>query len=311
MTRKIALLSHDKNPDVIASAHQIADALNESGVSVSWLPTAPSTVREVGSIADAGSITGAGSRNNQDVSSSAVNIDDVELVLVIGGDGTILRAAELTYGTQVPIMGINYGHMGFLAEADPESMDHVISAIVNGQWSVDTRMAVQVIVQTPDGEQVTSWALNEASIEKDPLSRMVEADIAIDDVPLSAFSCDTVLVSTPTGSTAYSFSAGGPVVWPDVDALVVTPVAAHALFARPLVVSPDSHVSVRINSENAHVWCDGRRLFAAPAGTRVTVTRDSHRVQLARLNEMPFTGRLVRKFDLPTQGWRRNGEKND
>lgn len=280
---------------MIASAREIARELSAAGVDVLWLSSTSSQAHQTENIPVV---------NSQ-------QIDDVELILVIGGDGTILRAAELAYGYHIPILGINYGHMGFLAEAEPESMSHVISAIRHGQWSVDTRMAVEVRIQAPGSQAVKTWALNEASIEKDPLSRMVEAHIAIDDVPLSAFTCDTVLVSTPTGSTAYSFSAGGPVVWPDVDALVVTPVAAHALFARPLVVSPDSHVSVRIDSENAHVWCDGRRLFRAPAGTQVTVTRDSHRVQLARLNAMPFTGRLVRKFDLPTRGWRRHGEQND
>ncbi|SDU80742.1 NAD kinase [Arcanobacterium phocae] len=291
MKRTVALLSHDKNPEIIASASRVAQALKLAGVDVFWLPTLPS------------------SSNNEET--ELLSIDElarVELIIVMGGDGTILRAAELAYGHSIPILGINYGHMGFLAEADPESIAHVVSAIEQGQWTVESRMAVQVTIETADGDVTSSWALNEASIEKDPVSRMVEADIAIDQVPVSAFSCDTVLVSTPTGSTAYSFSAGGPVVWPDVDALVVTPVAAHALFARPLVVSPDSRVSVTINSNNAHVWCDGRRLFPAPAGTRVTVTRDSHRVSLARLNEMPFTDRLVRKFNLPTHGWRNSGE---
>ncbi|QJC21849.1 NAD kinase [Arcanobacterium buesumense] len=291
MTRKVGLLSHNRNPDVIASARHIAQALTASGIDVSWLDPVPHSYDDT-----------CGKRPELH------EVGDIEIVLVIGGDGTILRAAELTYGSNIPILGINYGHMGFLAEADPESMTHVISAIQHGEWTVDTRMAVQVSIEMPHGSTTCSWALNEVSIEKDPMSRMVEADISIDGVPLSSFSCDTVLVSTPTGSTAYSFSAGGPVVWPDVDALVVTPVAAHALFARPLVVSPDSHVAVDINSENAHVWCDGRRLFPAPAQTRVTVTRDNHRVQLARLNAMPFTGRLVRKFNLPTKGWRSNGD---
>ncbi|SPT74352.1 Inorganic polyphosphate/ATP-NAD kinase [Arcanobacterium haemolyticum] len=291
MARNVALLSHDRNPDVIESARRVARALTEAHVEVTWLPTVPWDTVEDDTIAPL-----------------QADLSGVDLVVVIGGDGTILRAAELTYGLDVPILGINYGHMGFLAEADPESLDHVISAIRLGEWSVERRMAVSVVIETPDGKESRSWALNEVSIEKDPVSRMVEADIAIDEVPLSAFSCDTVLVSTPTGSTAYSFSAGGPVVWPDVEALVVTPVAAHALFARPLVVGPDSHVSVRINSDNAHVWCDGRRLFSAPAGTRVSVTRDQHRVTLARLNAMPFTYRLVRKFNLPTHGWRYDGE---
>lgn len=244
MKRTVALLSHDKNPEIIASASRVAQALKLAGVDVFWLPTLPS------------------SSNNEET--ELLSIDElarVELIIVMGGDGTILRAAELAYGHSIPILGINYGHMGFLAEADPESIAHVVSAIEQGQWTVESRMAVQVTIETADGDVTSSWALNEASIEKDPVSRMVEADIAIDQVPVSAFSCDTVLVSTPTGSTAYSFSAGGPVVWPDVDALVVTPVAAHALFARPLVVSPDSRVSVTINSNNAHVWCDGRRLF--------------------------------------------------
>lgn len=281
MTRKIALLSHDSHESVIESARYVETLLIEAGVDVAWLDTASPEI-----------------------------LDDVELVLVIGGDGTILRAAEAAYATETPILGINYGHVGFLAEADPSGLSDVVEAIKNGAWTVDERMTVHVRVERNGGDVEESWALNEASIEKSRDARMIEVDMGIDSRPLSSFKCDTVLVSTPTGSTAYSFSAGGPVVWPDVEAMVVTPVAAHALFARPLVVGPDSVLDIDIRSDDAIVWFDGRRTIEAPQGSRVSVTRGEHRVKLARLNEAPFSGRLVAKFNLPVEGWRRGGTRD-
>lgn len=232
-----------------------------------------------------------------------------DLFLVIGGDGTILRAAELARPYETPILGINFGHVGFLAEEDPSEFAQVIEAIVARRWTVDTRLTIDVTVTYPDGSTAGDWALNEASIEKGPNVRMIEADIGVDKLGLSSFKADAVLLSTPTGSTAYSFSAGGPIVWPDVEALLLTPIAAHALFARPLVVSKDSTLEVRLRSDNALVWFDGRRMIDAPEGAFITAVKGKHPVRLARLNDSPFSGRLVRKFHLPVQGWRRPKER--
>lgn len=279
MTRKIALLTHESREDVIESANEIAQQLEAAGLDV---------IRLDGDETDL----------------------EAELILVIGGDGTILRAAQMTHGTEIPILGINYGHVGFLAEAEPSALPEVIKSVVDGDWTVDARMTISVEIERPDGRIDTGWALNEVSVEKGPDSRMIETDLGVDGRGLSSFKTDAVLISTPTGSTAYSFSAGGPVVWPDVEAIILTPIAAHALFARPLVVGPSSELSIRIRSDDATVWCDGRRQYAVPVGSVIRATRGEFYVPLARLTDTPFSGRLVKKFRLPVEGWRHGGARD-
>lgn len=230
-----------------------------------------------------------------------------ELAVVIGGDGTILRAAELTRTTGTPLLGINLGHVGFLAEAEEKDVDTTVDAIIAGAYAVEERMTVDVSV-TLDGRTVgAQWALNEATIEKATRERMLEAVVEIDDRPLSRWGCDGIVFATPTGSTAYAFSAGGPVVWPEVEALLLVPISAHALFARPLVASPSSTLAAEVltaGGSSGVLWCDGRRTLTLPPGARVEVRRGRSPVQLARLHQAPFTDRLVAKFDLPVSGWR-------
>ncbi|MGH3547336.1 MAG: NAD kinase, partial [Pseudonocardiaceae bacterium] len=198
------------------------------------------------------------------------------------------------------------GRIGFLAEADLDSLHQAVRAIVDGDYLVDERMTVDVTASLNGSTLAHTWALNEASVEKSRRERILEVVLEVDRRPVSGFGCDGVLCATPTGSTAYAFSAAGPVVWPDVDALVVVPNNAHALFARPLVVSPDSVVAVETDPQGhaAVLCCDGRRTFALPAGTRIEVVRGAIPIRLVRLNDCPFTDRLVRKFELPVQGWR-------
>ena len=230
-----------------------------------------------------------------------------DFVLVLGGDGTILRAAETARHYQVPLLGINTGHVGFLAEADPDALDQVIHAVVHGNYHVDERMTLDIEVTTPEGEVRCGWALNEAALAKQDRARMLEVSIGVDGQAVTSFGCDGVLISTPTGSTAYSFSAGGPVIWPEVEALMVVPLAAHALFTRPLVLGPGSTLSVHIDDAGfgpAYVWCDGRREIEVPVGGLVQARRSTLPVRLARLNNAPFASRLVRKLNLPITGWR-------
>lgn len=232
-----------------------------------------------------------------------------ELVAVFGGDGTILRGADLAHGFGIPLLGLNLGHVGFLAELESDEVDHVVAAIVGRDYTVEERLSIDIEVIGPDGSTSVGWALNEASIEKTGANRMLDLVVAIDDQPLSRWSCDGVLCATPTGSTAYAWSAGGPVVWPDVEALVVVPSNAHALFNRALVVSPDSVIGVRLLevSPPAGLWCDGRRELALAPGSRVVVRRGAEPVRLARFHPGSFTERLVAKFQLPVAGWRRSG----
>ena len=230
-----------------------------------------------------------------------------EIVVVIGGDGTILRAAEHARESGTPLLGINLGHVGFLAEADPEDVDRTIEAIIERRYDADERLTVDVSVYRDKELVATTWALNEASVEKAARQRMLEVVVEIDGRPLSRWGCDGVVCSTPTGSTAYNFSAGGPIVWPEVQALLIVPISAHALFARPMVVAPTSVLAVEViaDTDGAGVlWCDGRRTVELPPGARIEVRRGHAPVLLARLHEAPFTDRLVAKFELPVSGWR-------
>ena len=233
--------------------------------------------------------------------------DDCELVIVLGGDGTILRAAELTHGTLTPLLGVNLGHVGFLAEAESEDVQKMIGMVVGRHYSSEERMTLDVTVYRDKEVLASTWALNEASVEKAARQRMLEVIVEVDNRPLSRFGCDGIVCATPTGSTAYNFSAGGPIVWPDVEALLMVPISAHALFSRPLVVSPTSVLAVEVlaTTEGAGVlWCDGRRTVDLPPGARIEVRRGRTPVRLVRLHEAPFTDRLVAKFDLPVEGWR-------
>jgi len=231
--------------------------------------------------------------------------DGCQLVVVLGGDGTILRAAERARSAGAPILGVNLGHVGFLAEAESEDADAVVAAIVQGDWSVEERMALDVRVLTNGAEVHRTWALNEISVEKIAREHMIDLVVEIDGRPLSSWGCDGVVCSTPTGSTAYGFSAGGPVVWPEVSAILVVPLSAHALFARPLVVSPLSVVAFELQpSSHAVLSADGRRMLDVAGGARIEVRRAAQSISFARIATAPFTDRLVAKFDLPVTGWR-------
>ena len=242
----------------------------------------------------------------QAVAADAHAADGVELVVVLGGDGTILRGAELARHADVPLLGVNLGRVGFLAEAEEHDLAEVAEHIVDRTWIVEERLAVQVEVDVEGQVVHTDWALNEFSVEKASRERMVEVVVAVDDRPLSRWGCDGVVVATPTGSTAYAFSAGGPVVWPEVEALLVVPLSAHALFSRALVVAPASVVTVELVADGhpGVLWADGRRTRELPPGARMTVRRHERPVRLARVARSPFTERLVAKFALPVEGWR-------
>ena len=238
-----------------------------------------------------------------------VDLTDVEIAVVLGGDGTILRAAEITRGTSIPLLGVNLGHVGFLAESELEDISEAVHRIAAGDYEVEERGTLEVRAMLPgDSEPVlTSWALNEATVEKHDRDRMIEVVIEVDGRPLSSFGCDGVVMATSTGSTAYAFSAGGPVVWPDVDGMILVPVSAHALFARPLVVGPGSVLAVEVLTRSTSagvVRCDGRRRYDLAVGARVEVRRSDVPVRLARLSQAPFADRLVSKFSLPVEGWR-------
>jgi NAD+ kinase len=238
---------------------------------------------------------------------------DVEVVLVLGGDGSILRAAELVRAQVAPILGINLGHVGFMAEAEREDLPEVLDRLERRDYQVGFRVALEVEVFQESKLVFSSWAVNEVTVEKSARERVLEVVLEVDGRPVSSFGCDGVLVSTPTGSTAYAFSAGGPVVWPNVEALLVVPLSAHALFARPLVLGPKSELAIEVLKRSPGpgvIWCDGRRTFDLGPGARVEVNQSSRPVPMVVFDEHPFTDRLVRKFALPVTGWRGAEERD-
>mgnify|MGYP002654777387 FL=1 len=237
------------------------------------------------------------------IKSTLADLPAIEVAVVLGGDGTMLRAAEVAQEHDIPLLGVNLGHVGFLSEVERSKISDVIDALVNKTYVIDPRITLGYSVER-DGQVVTSgWALNEVTVEREKAT-MVELFLEIDNRPISRWGCDGLICSTPTGSTAYAFSTGGPVVWPQVDALVVLPISAHALFSRPLVISPTSQIAVGIESTEALLSADALRKFPLRAGDRVTVTKNSRIIQLAHLKNTLFSDRLVAKFKLPVEGWR-------
>lgn len=302
--RRVGVLTHMGRPTAIEAATRLIEGLGAEGI-VSVLPAADlpaldsrlaSTVAELCEPVTAGG--------------------GIELMVVLGGDGTILRGTEWVLRHDIPLLGVNLGHVGFLAEAESSEIDTIVEQIVTRSYTVEERFTAEVSLRDSAAEEISwsSFAINEVSIEKAARERMLEVLVEVDGRPLSRWACDGVLVATPTGSTAYAFSAGGPVIWPGVDALLVVPLSAHALFARPLVLGPDSQVVIEVvASSQTHgvVWCDGRRAADLTAGMEIKVTQGVHRLRLARLSAAPFTDRLVNKFGLRVEGWRGQAETRE
>ncbi len=301
--RSILLVVHTGREEATETARRVEKVLGGHGIALRVLTAeavdrgslhlAPEEIRALGVQLDV-------------VDADEQAAEGCELVLALGGDGTFLRAAELARNVEIPVLGINLGRIGFLAEAEAEALDDVLEHVIARDYIVEKRMTLDIAVRE-DGEiRDRGWALNEASLEKGPRLGVLGVVLEVDGRPVSSFGCDGVLVSTPTGSTAYAFSAGGPILWPDLEAILVVPNNAHALFARPMVTSPNAAIAIEIEASghDAVAFCDGRRKMVVPAGARLEVTRCGTSLKWVRLDSAPFTDRLVRKFRLPVTGWR-------
>ncbi|MGO4958137.1 NAD kinase [Luteococcus sp. Sow4_B9] len=293
--RSVAVMLHPTRPEALVAATDFIEQIAERGIRTEVLPESYDVVRaSVKSEVEIGRLDGCD--------------PEVELVVVFGGDGSILRGAETALPWCVPLLGVNLGHVGFLAELEASEIGTLVDQVTERSYTVERRLTLSVEVYDPEGKlQWWSFAVNEVSVEKIARERMLEVFALVDERPLSRWGCDGVLVSTPTGSTAYAFSAGGPVMWPDVEAIELVPLSAHALFARPVVLSPKSTVDLIVLAERgmpAVVWADGARSVDAAAGSRISLCRGEHDLLIARLSPQPFTTRLVKKFELPVQGFR-------
>jgi NAD+ kinase len=294
-TRNIGVWLHPNRPEALDAAVEFAQEISAHQINCLFSPDRIAEVQRKIPELELGALT-----SPEDV--------EVELLVVLGGDGTILSAAEWALPNRIPLLGVNLGHVGFLAELEPYEMPTLAQKVVGGEFRIESRLTVKIEVFNDHQQQVwESFAVNELSLEKAGREKMIDLLVSVDRRPLSRWACDGLLVSTPTGSTAYAFSAGGPVIWPDVAAIELVPLLAHALFARPLVLSPESVIELELapNSYSSGLLiCDGRREFPVRPGYRAKVTRYPDDLLLARIGEQPFTTRLVKKFALPVNGWR-------
>ena len=280
MIKSALLVVHPTRPEALDFAKELIAEFSSVGIVV--LTNYP------------GGVTGSAELNEE---------SDFEIAIVLGGDGTILRAAELVLGKDIPILGINLGNVGFLAEITRPSAAILVAAVAQGNFRGEPRLLLQHEVLRDGISIANGWALNEFTIERSH-AQMAELFVQIDDRPLSRWGCDGVICATPTGSTAYAFSAGGPVLWPEVEAIVVLPLAAHALFSRPMVISPNSSVVIDIESPEAMISADGMRKTPVLYGDRIVIRRSPMMVEIIHIESAVFTDRLVAKFKLPIEGWR-------
>lgn len=282
--RGAVLVVNPSREEALLSARELALLLGEAGFNLV-------TTSDV-------SIEGVRSISLVDLQS-----EEIEIAIVLGGDGTILRGAELTLERNIPLLGINLGHVGFMAEVEKPSIKAISQSVIDRTYLHEDRMVLGYSVIREDKVIAEGWALNEITVERDSTT-MVELFLEIDHRPLSHWGCDGLICSTPTGSTAYAFSAGGPIMWPEVDAFVLLPISAHALFSRPMVISTKSEIVVTVESQKALLSADALRKFALVTGDRVVITRNPHTIKLAHIKATRFTDRLVAKFKLPVEGWR-------
>ena len=278
VVKTVLLVTHPTRPEAVSTANELAKLLAQKQINVF------ATTKTVGA---------------NDFKAS----DTIDLAVVLGGDGTMLRAAEIFRGKQVPILGINLGHVGFLAEIERPSLTEIVDAIASGTFSIEERMSLNYQLLRAGKVIESGWALNEVLVERND-HQMIDLFVQIDHRPLSRWWCDAVICATPTGSTAYAYSAGGPVVWPEVDALVLLPLAAHALFSKPMVVSPHSEIAIDLESDSADLNADGIRRTKLQKNDRIVLTSDKEDVLLAHIKPATFTDRIVAKFKLPVEGWR-------
>jgi len=278
VVKTVLLVTHPTRPEAISTANELTKLLTDKQINVF------ATIKTDGA-------------NNFKAT------DQIDLAVVLGGDGTMLRAAEIFRGKQVPILGINLGHVGFLAEIERPSLTEIVDAIASGTFSIEERMSLNYQLLRGGKVIQSGWALNEVVVERND-HQMIDLFVQIDHRPLSRWWCDAVICATPTGSTAYAYSAGGPVVWPEVDALVLLPLAAHALFSKPMVVSPHSEIAIDLESDSADLNADGIRRTKLQKNDRIVLTSDKEDILLAHIKPATFTDRIVAKFKLPVEGWR-------
>ncbi len=224
----------------------------------------------------------------------------LDLLITFGGDGTLLRGARLLGERDAPILGVNLGRMGFLTTATSDTLDEALAAAASGRYDIDTRCALEAHILAPGGAQRPGpLALNDVVLHKGGVARVIGLRVLLRGEEIGHYSADGIIVATPTGSTAYSLSAGGPVVVPGVDALVITPICPHTLAVRPLVVPGDAQVTIEQVpplGDEVLVSYDGQVGTTLRPSERVLVRRARSAVRLIRLEKEGFFARMRRKL---------------
>ena len=271
--QRIALVVHHGRPDALVAAGAMVKRLHAAGHSV-WVDSSGHDVASHPNIFD------------------SQPMDTADLVVAIGGDGTVLRAVHMVAPSRIPILGINSGRLGYLTQAElvdrDDVLDRLLAGEVEGGWSVEERMMISVTATDDNGNTTTHQVLNEVVVEKLNSGNTVDLHVDIDSRPFISFATDGLIVATPTGSTAYSLSARGPVVSPRHRAMLLTPVAPHMLFDRTIVLDPSETIDITVNGERpAALVADG------------TVLRTLHRSSRVSCSVAPVSARFIRLVDRP------------
>ncbi|MCA1832041.1 MAG: NAD(+)/NADH kinase [Actinomycetota bacterium] len=280
--KKVALFLHATRAIAAQLGRSLATELSSHGIEVVALPE------------DAGRL-GA-----PVVATPAAGLSGTELALVLGGDGTMLRAAALFHESGTALLGVNLGRLGFLTQLERDEVSGALEKILADGFEVEERMTLEGEVFTAGEVIERLWALNDIIVEKLSPGRMIKLGVAINSVPFTSFGADGLIVATPTGSTAYSFSAHGPVISPSLDCMVLTPVSAHMLFDRSIVVRPDETIEITVlpDPDAVSLILDGRKGIELAAGAMVRIRAGKTRVRLARVSEPPFWTLVRTKFGL-------------
>lgn len=228
---------------------------------------------------------------------SVVNCSD--MVVCLGGDGTFLKAARLLYGKNLPMLGINLGNLGFLTEIDRDDVENAVEHIFSGNYAVEERMMLDAAIYRKGKPVINDVALNDIVISRGAISRILHVKAYINDVFVDSFPGDGLIISSPTGSTAYSLSAGGPIVEPDAPLMIITPICPHILYSRSIITNAGSSVKVVVQEDFQHdamVTVDGQEGYEISGGDWVEVTKSSYSIKLARINSRNFFNILRAKI---------------
>lgn len=236
---------------------------------------------------------------SSDTSEKAIRkFENLDLILVLGGDGTLLNTARLAAHHQIPILGVNMGYLGFLTEVDLENLLIALERLAAGEYSLEERMMLRCELKRAGSIVDEFIALNDIVVAKGPFSRMILIDTYVNEQYIDTFSADGIIVSTPTGSTAYSLSAGGPIVFPEMELMLITPICPHTLYSRPMVIGPDNSIRIVLKSESDEVMLtvDGQHGYKLVKQDEIIIKKSSLHTRLIRLNSKTFADILRNKL---------------